>query len=132
MRFAWSAPDQQTGARFVGWLIVNVIAMSLIHIVLSDLGDQSWQPAQGLVQGIWFTTVPAAFWYSRLPEARRLPAVHAIGAGGIHLATLAVIPFAEVTSDPPRWWWWAIVSVAAIPGFYLIMAGMRRLRDAEV
>ena len=83
--------------------------------------------AEGMLTGAFFAIAMTAMNHSRLPAEKRLAPPHAIGLGGLSLALLGMM-VAEGAAQRTKLDAIMVVGplIFALPGGYLIVAGMRQ------
>ena len=88
--------------------------------------------AEGMLTGAFFAIAITATDHSRLPVEKRLAPPHAIGLGGFSLALLGMM-VAEGAARRSKLDAIMVVGslLFALPGNYLIVAGMRQRRSTD-
>lgn len=121
-------PERQTVGLLIGHTLLGVLGL----LAVSRFAFGNELTPRTIAEKILFVelmvVITTATTYSRLPETRRLPPVHAIGLGSLHLCVMAWMLFIGPTEVPPRWITVVGFGGFAIPGVYLIAKGIRKVR----
>jgi hypothetical protein len=121
-------PERQTVGLLIGHTLLGVLGV----LAMSRFAFGNELTARTIVEKILFVelivVITTATTYARLPEPRRLPPVHAIGLGSLHLCVMAWMIFIGPTEVPPRWVSVVGFGVSAVPGVYLVAKGIRKVR----
>ncbi|MDX2260096.1 MAG: hypothetical protein SFU84_00185 [Gemmatimonadales bacterium] len=121
-------PERQTVGLLIGHTLLGVLGV----LAVSKFGFGTELTPRIIAEKLLFVefmvVITTATTYSRLPEPRRLPPVHALGLGCLHLCVMAWMVLIGPVEVPPRWVTVVAFGVSAVPGVYLIAKAVRQLR----
>ena len=119
----------QTLPRVIGFICFAIMVWVAGPVVIGSRPFDWSRAAEGMLTGAFFAIAMTATKHSRLPVEKRLAPPHAIGLGGLSLALLGMM---VIEGAARRTKLDAIMVVGtlllALPGAYLIVAGIRQRR----
>ena len=123
-----SLPERQTVGLLIGHMSLGVLGVLAVSTFVFGNVLTPRTIAEKLLFVELIVVVTTATSYSRLPEPRRLPAVHALGLGGSHLCVMAWTLLSGPVEVPPSWVTVVAFGASAVPGVYLIAKAVRQIR----
>ena len=117
----------QTLPRVIGFMVFAITVWVAGPVLIGSHKFEWARAAEGMLTGAFFAIAITATDHSRLPVEKRLAPAHAIGLGGFSLALLGMM-VAEGAAQRTKLDAIMVVGslIFALPGGYLIVAGMRQ------